>query len=426
MRGMIVESLSIRNPVNGAEVTTLPASERTVQGREITGILALDEVHEVPSDATGMATGETGGAVALCLAQTEHPDAQVWSSSMLGRRDGLTAATKAQADAGELPFVLFDYRQDASEINPTYSSEWRAQQRKQLLPYLYALYHQNIAGEIAETIFPLADLEAAKERGRDLGLSSPVTAEQMTMLRGKWGSLAVGVGFDRAWGVTERSDFSVLTFLGRPWRGFRSGASPVVLLCSHRFPRHEQGADDILEWMGEYRRLYGPVGAGCLDATQCLDLAVSAKQTLKVGHSTWFPLTETAPTQLKAFSAVAAMARDGRLVLGEGPDTDALIHELTNLRARVNLALTGATFSATRGHDDRAHSLALAGFALGGLRDFGGAVSEARRKERAEEQEHLERYGTLPPTLQTMIRRIHADYNRKTPYPGVGKSNPLI
>ena len=363
--GIPVGRSVVENPALGSSVVTVPASEATVQGlRPRAGLVVVDEAHEFPSEPTGP-NAEVGGALQLLLSQAEDPESQVLLLGMLGHADGYLHRLTTLADSGEVPGVFFSYECDPLALNPVLEPAYLEARKREMLPSIYAVHFRNEPAESASNIFARELLEAACERGRDMGLDCPVTPEQWSRLQHTHGTMLLAGGLDRAMAIREDHDRTVAVVLARPMMGFRAGAAPVFVLWLDVLPQGHSGEDIIASFL-EARSRYGYIYALAADQYQCLDLAQALQRSLGIMDANTHLVHETAGVQMRAFGALGEHLRNGRLVLGVGEPTDYLVRELTNIRAELNRRLDGARFEG-RPHDDSCHATAMACLALAGL-----------------------------------------------------------
>jgi hypothetical protein len=257
-------------------------------------------------------------------------------------------------------------------------------------------------------VFLRADLEAAKQRGRDLRLSIPVTQGEWARLCERWGSFTLSMGLDRATSTRQFADFTVLSVLGRVEGTFPLGKAPVLLVSLKVFDKGA-GLDAILNETASIARRYGRrPWALVADITQCFDVIAAAR-----GHAANVKgLQEGQMVQTEAFSALARYFTEGRMILPcPEPDrrgsadvdscqgcprsrecpTAYLCRELLALRMIANRTLDGARFAAARGHDDSTHSVSLAAWGLGDRHEWGMVGSEAEQELRERELDALDR-----------------------------------
>lgn len=368
VRGLDIGTTYVRNPHNNAELRTLPANEESVQGLS-PSLIALDEIHEVRADHSGAARTELGGAHRMLLAQSEQ--AQVWVSSMLGSRSGLTYATKLQVDADERPEVFFDYRHGegaSCKLNPTLSRDFVAAQKRALLPILYATYFLNEPGEVAAALFPPGMIAGAAMRYRE-----PRSAEEWQDLKERWGfedvSAAIGCGLDRA-GVSRSGDRTVWTTVARL---DLPGREPVFRVVQCDVLPTGSEAEVLAAW-ARTQNIFGGWGMKVLMETYgCSDLRE------KIAHAEL--VSPTSAAQQVWFNTLYRLFDEGRLGFprdaGRNPKTRAgglLRDELGNFQH--DCPQTGLVrFGTQPGFDDAVYSLAIAvqaasmgrsGFAIAG------------------------------------------------------------
>ena len=358
--GFDVGKTVIENPSLGSSVVVVPASEASVQGvRPHRGRVVIDEAHEFPADPQARADSEVGGALNLLLSQAEEAASQVWLLGMLGTADGYLYHLKGLAEAGAVPHVYLSFETSPLALNPTMTEKFLAQRKAEMLPAIYAAHFENAVTGGAGMVFDPQWLEAAKDRGKALGLENPLTPEQWQAVEYRHRFYTCrALGIDRAMSLTAKHDKTVLSLLARPYSYSRTGGlKPVYLVALKTMPVGHT-ADDILAVVSEWHRNYGSLRQIVMDQYQCLDLARACKH-----HGRVELVHETSGWQLSAFQVLGRYLADNRLVLPVGDGTDYLVGELSRIRMEVNRALTGARFEG-KPHDDSAHATALAAFGL--------------------------------------------------------------
>jgi hypothetical protein len=258
---------------------------------------------------------------------------------MLGSRAGLTYKIKGLAEAGELPHVLFSYETDASRLNIYFDPEWREQQRKQLLPGLYAAYHENAACEsLGQPLFDPRDIDAAVLR-----FNQPQTQEEWQALiqQAELGQYRhrVGVGLDRA-SVGPKGDRSVWSVTA----GFAVPGGPPFYMVTREtvFPTGSEAED------ARTRGIFGDRGLRVMiEKYNADDLRGKVR-----GASLEAP---SAQRQQGLFTRLSLALREGRLALPS--DAPGLVDEL--LAMQVSYGTQLAHFEGRAGlHDDRVYALA--------------------------------------------------------------------
>jgi len=122
-------------PSRGNEITCMPARSATVQGRAVTGICAIDELHE--------ATEDIQEAAEFLMSQTEASSAQNVISSQIGAKTGPVYNYYRMYLNGE-PRLFVDYRTENK--SPFVTKEWLEGRKAALAhkPGRYEYLHMNL------------------------------------------------------------------------------------------------------------------------------------------------------------------------------------------------------------------------------------------------------------------------------------------
>ena len=429
----------ITNPSIGAQIVLVPSGEATIQGVSVrAGVTSwgagggafVDEAHEYESDPRDQAAAAVGGAAHLLMSQAHDARSQCWLAGMIGVPSGLMGHNRALAEGGQVPGLSFVYEGGDVEallrLNPLVTRGWLSQREQEIGPYWFGVHFLNLPAEEASGVFLRTDLEAAKQRGRDLRLHCPLTAEDWARLRDRWGWITLSMGLDRATSTRQFADRTVLSCLGRVDAGFALGKAPVLLVYLRVFEKGA-GLDAILAETSGMTQRYGPARPWALaaDITQCFDVVQAArKHAVNVEG-----LQERQTVQTEAFTALARYFVEGRMILPcpqtkrkseDGTDscqgcprsrecpTAYLCRELLSLRMIASRTLETARFSAARGHDDAAHATALAAWGLGSRWERGTTETSEEVGDRETVADKIDRgeVHDVEPAADRLMRRL--------------------
>jgi len=196
-----IQRRSIEIPRLHNETVCVPCNFRTVQGRGITGILAVDELHAV----------QDVRAYNYLRGQTESIDAQTCISSQAGPavKDNPVWRLYQQR---EQPHILFNYLQE-------HVCDWAIrlaeQQQTELTDDEYRIMHRNAWGGLGSKLFSTAQIDAA-----ELAYAEPTTREEWLALIDTWGysgwERVIGAGLDRSGHGADRTVWVVIVRFDPP------------------------------------------------------------------------------------------------------------------------------------------------------------------------------------------------------------------
>lgn len=270
-------------------VRALPARVETVQGIAVTGYAVFDDAHSAPLDVLDMVAS-----------QTESPFAQILVPSMMGSTRGYVHRlweTSKRRDGGH---ILFDYWTD--NRNPHVSKDWLARRKAELPPQVFAVLHENAAGEGADALFEADQLAACRELW-----VPPTTPEEWhrfcrDCLQVWPDEVRLGAGLDRSLG---RGDDTVFAVVAR--YADKAGADhyAAVRCVAIRDSTEEQ----ILAAAEDARRVFGRINKAVAEVYQMADLV---KKWGRLLGGRYELENASGPAQAAAFNELWQLVNEGR------------------------------------------------------------------------------------------------------------------
>lgn len=204
LQALVPEGDRLKNTIScptwGNWVRALPANVATVQGVSVTAWAVFDDAHSAPLDVLDMVQS-----------QTEMPTARVLVPSMMGSVKGYVHRlyeTSQRPGSAHICFIWW-HGADANK-NPYVPAAWLNQRRSELPPSVYRVFHENEAGEGADSLFTVEQLEACRENW----LPPTTAAEWEALCRQQWGrwpdQVRLGAGLDRSLGRGDETVFAVV------------------------------------------------------------------------------------------------------------------------------------------------------------------------------------------------------------------------
>ncbi len=313
------QSTQITVPATGGRIRALACNLRTVQGRPVTGVVVIEELHAAFSE-------EVYGMVA---SQTEASTAQIIIASNAGGREGvLYRLYQAAANqGGDNERIWFEYMGDPEDIRaanraPWITDEWLEDVQLNHPQWDVLKLHHNVWGATgqrylsAEQIdmlfgidYPLiAYRHDPNDRKQPPGELQTMTRDEWEDLRERmgWRAFGVGIGLDRAkpYAGREKTNVtaSIKTLQGAEGRGEGAGGYHYWEIASIDCPNGSQA--EIREACAAIEEILGRrVTARAYEEYQAADLAEEDNAAT---------ISPTAARQNKLFNAFHQLVREGR------------------------------------------------------------------------------------------------------------------